>query len=233
MILKDQAILLYESYEKHPFVRTLLHALNIMPGLPEVDTVISNYIKNLKTEKLKLFFDELSTGTVELTENIIESNDFLHSYFSTVNYVVRTRSDEKVKRFACILKSLAYQRINADEFDDYIAILNELSEREFTILALKYKYELGFLPEIGETEYRSNGEVQNPKQITNLYWKRFSEEIINKLNLEEDEFSSLLIRLQRTGCYVIHKGYYDSKNDHDGNTTALFKKIYSIIYDSK
>lgn len=232
MNLKDQMILLHESYEKNPFVRTLLQALNI-PGVSQADAVISTYINNLKAEKLRLFFDELNNGTSELTENIIESNDFLHSYFSTVNYVIRTRSDEKVKRFAHILKSLAHQKINADEFDDYIAILDELSEREFTILALKYNYELKFLPEIGETEYRSNGVIQNPKQITNLYWKGFIEEIINKLNLDEVEISSMLIRLQRTGCYIAHTGYYDSKNDSDGNTTALFKKLYFIIQNEK
>lgn len=224
--MKTELILLSESYEKSPIIKGLI---KLIPYGSSIDAYISTKLSNMRSARLKTFFDALNNGTMELTESIIETNDFLYSYFSVLNYVLRTRSDEKVERFANILLALATKKINFDEFDDYSSIFNELSDREFAILALKYEYEKRFLPEKGETEYRSNGIIQNPKQVTGLYWNDFKNEVISTIGVDIEEFNSLLIRLQRTGCYSVHKGYFDSSIDEDGDTTVLFKKLHKIV----
>ena len=224
--MKTELILLSESYEKSPIIKSLVQ---LIPGGGSVDSYLTTKLNNMKAERMKIFFDKLQSGQQELSENIIETNDFLHAYFCTVDYVLRTKSEDKIKRFAEILLGLAANKINFNEFEEYISVFNELSDREFSLLFLKYQYEQKYLPEEGETEYRVNGEVQNPKQITNLYWKDFKEEVINKIGIKPEDFNPMLIRIQRTGCYSTHKGYWDEQLEEDGNTTSLFKIIIELV----
>ncbi len=225
--MKTEAILLSESYEKNPIIKSLI---KLVPGGSAVDSYVSVQLNNMKAARAKAFFDALNNGSLTLSANIINSNDFLYSFYSTLNYVSRTRTDEKVKKFANIVLQLAADKIDFDQFEDYTAVLNDLSEREFAILSLKYKYEQRFLPEEGESEYKLNGVVQNPIQVTMLYWEDFRNEVINTLKIESDELNSMLIRIQRTGCYLVHQGYWmDTYTEEIGNTTTLFKKITNLI----
>ena len=107
-------IMLYDSYEKQPIIKSLIQILSVN-GLPVgsvVDTSLGVYVNNLKLNRLKCFFDELNSGNVELTDDLIEQNAFLSAYFSTVHYIVRTRSDEKMRNFARILKKMNDKTIN-------------------------------------------------------------------------------------------------------------------------
>ena len=97
--MKNELILLSESYEKNALIKALIQ---LLPVGSSIDTFISVKLSNLKAARLKTFFDELNLGTFELTPEIIETNDFLHAYFTTCDYVLRTRSEEKIKNFAKI-----------------------------------------------------------------------------------------------------------------------------------
>jgi len=215
-------IMLYDSYEKQPIIKSLIQILSVN-GLPVgsvVDTSLGVYVNNLKLNRLKCFFDELNSGNVELTDDLIEQNAFLSAYFSTVHYIVRTRSDEKMRNFARILKKMNDKTINIDEFEDYTSIFNELSEREFVILTVKYKYEQGLKENINNL---------NPAELTDSYWLEFKNEVCIKTGLSEKEFDPMLVRLQRTGCYNKHKGYWDDSPNEKGDTTELFKNLYNLI----
>ena len=194
-----------------------------------VDLLLDGIVKKMKARRYKILFDAIKAGEIELSENIIESDDFLSSFFTTIEYVDRTRSDEKIKRFAKIFIQIAEKKITYNEFEDYTSIFNELTDREFAILCIKYNHEQRFLPEVGETEFKSNYNVLNPKQVTDLYWNDFKAEAILATNIDPNEFSPMLERLQRTGCYLVHKGYYDSGKEADGDTTSIFKKLYGLI----
>jgi hypothetical protein len=214
---------LYESYERNPLIKSLIHLLGVS-GVPIgslVDTSLAVYVNKLKSNRLKCFFDELDSGKIALTDDIIEQNDFLSAYFSIVNYVIRTRSDEKIRCFARILKNYNLGSFNINDFDDYTSIFNELSEREFFILVIKYHYEI---------KNKVNANKLNPAQLTNTYWDNFKNEVCSKIGLPENELDPLLIRLQRTGCYIKHTGYWDDGPNAKGDTTDLFKKIYELIY---
>lgn len=225
-ILKNELILLSESYEKSPFAKALI---KLIPGGSSGDAFVSTLLSKMRSKREKEFFKALDRGDVELNPNTINTNEFLHSYFITASYVLRTRTDEKVKRFANVLLHLGADKITFDEFEDYTSVLNDLTEREFAILALKYETEQRFQPEVGETEFKVNGQVLNPKQVTNLYWNDFKAKAIKELNINLEEFPAILVRVQRTGCYSAHKGYYDSSTDEDGNTTPIFKRLFEIV----
>lgn len=70
---------------------------------------------------------------------------------------------------------------------------------------------------------------KSPFEITSSYWEEFIKEVQLALHIEEKELEALLIRLQRTGCYMIHVGYWDIKNDGNGDTTLLFHKLHKIV----
>lgn len=225
--MKSELLLLAESYEKNPIIKSLV---KILPYGSAVDTLISVQLSNMKSARTKAFFDALNSGKLTLSENIINSNDFLYSFYTTSNYISRTRTDEKVEKFANIILQLAAGNINYNEFEDYTSVLNELSEREFAILAIKERYEQRFLPAIGETEYTINGVAQNKLQVTMLYWSEFRDEVINTVGIDSDELNSMLIRIQRTGCYLVHQGFWmDTYTEEIGNTTPLFKKILKLV----
>ena len=216
---------LYEAYEKNPVIKGLIQALSFS-GVPigsMIDSSLGSYVNKIKAERLRTFFDELNRGDIVLTEKQIESNDFIHAYLETVSYVLRTKSDEKIKRFAKILKRVYSEEITYDDFEDYTAIFNDLSDREFAILSIKYKYE--------------QKNISNPKQLSTMvlvdsYWGDFKLEISEKLNIKESEINSFLIRIQRTGCYLKPiKGIMFAGDDQDeqGITSEIFKKIMILI----
>lgn len=213
---------LYESYDNNPTIKGLIQALSLS-GIPigsMIDSTIGTFVSKIKSDRLHIFFNELNSRDITISEEQIESTDFLHAYFSTVNYVIRTRSDNKIECFARILNNLNAGRINITEFEDYTSIFNELSEREFFILSNKYQFE--------QNNKDENSEM-NPAQLTRLYWADFVESTCSKLNMPEAELNPMLVRIQRTGCYSKHNGYWDDGPNEEGDTTELFKIIYKLI----
>ena len=214
---------LEEKYSNNVYLKGLIQVLSIggFPVGSVIDSSLSTFLNTQKVKRLKVFFDKLNDGEIILEQTDIENNDFLHAYFSTVNYVVRTRTDEKVERFAQILKSLFSKEIDIDKFEDYNSILNELSEREFYILSKKLDYERRFPnnPESGLNEYQS----------LLLYWENFKHEIISHLNISDGEFNAILLRIQRTGCYSKFNGYIGENDEQKGYSTEIFRIIHDTI----
>jgi len=213
---------LYESYDNDPTIKGLIQALSLygIPLGPMIDSTIGTFVNKMKSDRLHTFFDELNSGDITISEEQIESNDFLHAYFSTVNYVIRTRSDNKIESFARILKNLNAGKINIAEFEDYTSILNELSEREFYILAKKYKY---------EQKHKVNNPEMNSGELTSSYWDNFEETTCLKLGISKEELDPMLVRIQRTGCYRKYTEYWEDEANQRGETTELFKILYGLI----
>ena len=208
--------LLYQQYEDEPGVRLFVEAISASTGFPlgaVVETFVGTKVKEMTASRLRSFYDELNNGDIVLNESLIENDDFLHSYFAVVNYVARSKSDEKSKRFAKIIKGLYKGKITVDQFEYYTSIFNELTDTEFTILCIKYTFENLSFPE-------KEAHI-NPYQKTSLYWENFITEIREVLRIDREELSAILIRLQRTGCFRLHVGYYDMKSDVSGDTTSL------------
>ncbi len=222
-IQKSWLVNAYEEYEKDPVIKALIQVLEVGFPLPIFSipmSLIGAYVTDLKAKKLKTFFDELNKGDVILTEEEIKSNDFMNAYFETVSYVLRTKSDEKLRRFANILKKVYAKNLSIAEFEDYIAVFNDLTDREFAILEIKHRY---------EQENIHLTTQFNECQLTNHYWENFKKEVITSLSIKEIEINSFLVRIQRTGCYLKHKGYWDESLDEIGNTTPFFNNIRKAV----
>ena len=216
---------LYDQYQNEPGVRLFVEAISASTGFPVgavIDTFVGTRVKEIAASRLRSFYNELNNGDIILNENLIENDDFLCSYFAVVNYVTRSKSDEKAKRFAKIIKGLYKKDFNINQFEDYTSIFNQLSEREFIILCLKLEFEEN------QNHILEDLKPLDPYQKTNPYWSKFVAKIQESLNIENEELSSLLIRLERTGCYKIHFGHYEGE-DGIGDTTVIFKKLYEIV----
>ncbi len=228
--MKNELILLSESYEQNPLIKGLIQ---LLPGASAIDTALSTKLNTLRSERLKTFFDLLNAGKIQLSPNIIETNEFLHAFFATTDYVLRTRSNEKIERFAKILLDFSKGDLKIEDFEYYIPILNDLSDLEFSILTLKLKYENDHLPEKGDTVFKVNGQELNPLQTCTHYWKYFIAETIETTKIAPEELQAILLRIQRTGCYQLFKGFWDDSSDQVGNTTPIFHKLVSIIDPKK
>jgi DNA-binding MarR family transcriptional regulator len=210
--------LLYRSYEKQPLIIGLIKALGPIPKM--VDGFLGTRITNLRAKRLHHFYEELNSGDVELSQDLIDNDTFLHAYFSTVEYVARTRSDEKIKRFAKLLKSWYAEDITIDYFEDYINTFNDLSDREFLILSILFRHE----------QRNPLVDEPNPMKKAQHHWQQFTEEIQETLSIEPPELAAMLLRMEGKGCFMRLLGYYDSMNTGIGYTTSLFQQIHDIVH---
>lgn len=208
---------LYESYENVPLIKGLIQAIPFA-GIP--DSIVGTYVNKLKAKRLKIFFDQLTNGDIQLTEDIISNDNFLHAFFATTHYVVNSRSDLKLKAFAEILKSLYRDQISIDQHEDYAKIFDELTEREFIILSTKNNF---------ERKHENTNPGLNQLQHTSTYWNDFKTHVTDTLEINEGELNSMLIRIQRTGCYIKYVGYMDESQDQIGHTSEIFRKLKEII----
>ena len=203
--------ILWQLHE-HPLTRTIIQTSTCV-GIP-FGLALDNFLTKKKKEKQIAFFDTLNDGSTVLTEDIINDDNFLHAFFATLNYVVRQRSNAKIEGFTKILKELATKKIEINRFEDYTAIFDELSEREFAILSIKYDFEQRF---------------RKPNESAGNYWQEFKDEVLNKVDITEGELEPLLSRAQRTGCFQEEKLFWQDDGNLYGNTTEIFKVIRDII----
>jgi hypothetical protein len=147
--------------------------------------------------KLVKFLEELDAGEIELTEEDEQNYLMVHVFFSCWRYVGRTLRLEKIKLFARAFqnycKTLAFENEETTEiYDEYLAILDDLSYREFQILCILCEFEKA----IGE-ERRD-------------FWSEFFDSLELKLHISRNEIPAMLQRLNRTGLYHDVEGFLSS-----------------------
>lgn len=177
--------------------------------------------------KQRIFFEELQNQNIELCEDIIENNDFLHSYFATFEAVKRTRRKEKIQYFARLFGStLSTEGLkNLDEFDAYLEALDNLSYRE--IKALKILHEL-------EVKHEINGNEHTISRLkkTREFWDQLVAEIARELEISPNEVNDILVMTERTGCYISARPQANDHRKVNGTTTVTFKNLIQIIKPS-
>ena len=71
--VNDKLIALYDNH----VVRALIQLVPFGIG-SAIDVAASRTIDGMRLRRAQAFFDELSAGTIALTDDLIESEDFLH-----------------------------------------------------------------------------------------------------------------------------------------------------------
>ena len=211
----ESATQLLARYENEPVLRGLVQLIPFGIGAA-IESALLARLNRYREQRLQVFFDELGSGSVPLTEELTRSNDFLHCYFATLSAVLRSRRNEKIKLLARLLRGSFDGRVSdADEYEELIGLTDELSHRELVILALLNEHEKANPIKEGENEL----------QRASRFWPGFVADIESRLGLDELLLRALLVRLQRSGCYEEFTGSYLSYTGGRGRTTDLYLRL--------
>jgi hypothetical protein len=205
-----------------PQIKGLIQAISSFePVFGVVDAAMNSYLSNLQQCRFRIIFDKLNNSNFILSDEDIKDNDFLYAYFSTVNYVLRARTDEKAERFAQILKGVYSRDITVDDFESYTYILDQLTDREFTILKIKLEF---------EKEYCGD-ESENFEMLKSKHWGLFMDRICSNLNISFEEANILLEIVSLKGCFEIALTY-GGNSQKFGDTTPIFQRL-CVALESK
>jgi hypothetical protein len=181
---------LSEEYLKFPIIRSLL---SLIPGGfgSASDVLIVERAQKIRARRKRTFFDELAKGAVKLTPELIENDEFLHAFSAAAHAALRARKDEKIRMFARLLINGAVnaEAKSLDDHEEMVSLLDEISFRELEALTI---FE----------DYWESASGDNDLLKVSSFWTDFVADLNSKLNIPEDEASSFMIRISRTGLFT-------------------------------
>jgi hypothetical protein len=211
---------LLKRYDTSPVLKALVRLVPFGIG-SAADSLVMTQFSNLKADRARAFFDKLASSEISLAPELLDSNEFIHCFTSTMSAALRAHRVEKVEAFAALMNSASRDGSfnNVEDFEDYLKILDELAYREFEVLQLLERYEAS----------TPLGEHDTPVSRANKYWTAFKQEVVSTYGIPEDEFGAFLSRLARTGCYELIVGTYLDYVGGLGYTTPKFRRLKAIV----
>ena len=209
------------QYSNRPAIKALL---KLIPGGSSADTLLQKRADEIKGDRVKVFFEELAQGKRELTDDLIQTEDFLHSYFCTLRAALNCRQREMIKNFARLLDSSLdpMLQVSSDEHEELLTILEEITVREFAILSDLRNRELA----------HSWKEGENALQHALRYWGEFKTTIVEAYDVPAESFNAFMARLERTGLYLRITGNYLDYSGDIGTTTPLLARLILLVSGS-
>lgn len=219
---KDKLI----KYYNNKYIRSLIQLVPFGVG-SAIDVYIQESIDQIQKDRLETFFDQLESGQIELTKDIIKSEDFLHNYFSTVRIVLNTRRREKITLIGKLFNTVVNQGlINADDesYEKFLKILDELSFMDIEILKI--------LKDLEEKKTKPKRDDKWAKLEANQnIWDEFGGIILNRFGIDSNSLDETLIRIERTGCLYLPRIKVRDLSRYCAITTNLFDELLKLIVD--
>jgi len=210
---------LLARYEGNRVVRGLVQLIPFGIG-GALDIAVTKTLNNIREERSRTFFDELANTSKALDPAMLESEDFLHCYFSTARYALNSRRREKIEMFARLLKASLGETgpQDVDEYEEFLEILDDLTFRELRALAIMDTF----------SDHPRTSE-QNDLQWTNTFWDEFENRIVKELLVPKDEVSDFMNRISRTACYEMFTGGYMDYTGGKGKLTPTYRRLKRFI----
>lgn len=184
---------LLKKYEGNKFIRALIQLVPFGIG-SSVDVLIELKIKELKEKRLQTFLEEIEEQLENYSLEILDSENFLHCYLITIQSVLKTRREEKIRLFANYFANAISTNFfeSIDEYEELLSILDELSFKEIQLLNVLSKFE------------ENHPFEEKKSKITTIeeYWDDFKKEISTQFQHSEDYIQSLILRLTRSGFLI-------------------------------
>lgn len=218
--LEEDSINLIKAYSDNIALRGLMQ---FSPLSAAIDVAIISKYSEILRIKNKVFFSALESAEIDLTQEIIESNEFLHCFFITYNAAMKSRREEKILLFAKVLKNSLKNVVNQniDQYEEIIQIIEDISYREFLILLKIYELEkqhpLNVVP------------ADNDGKRALRFWNEVEHFLEQELNIVVEDQEAILVRLARTGLYLTFKGVYLDDTKGRGKTTGLLETIIKLL----
>lgn len=210
-----------ERYEHNPHLRALVTLIvGSAPPVGALESAVLTSFERIRSERQRELFDALDQGGIELTDELIEQEEFIHAFLATARAADRTRQRQKIRHFAQLLRALACRKdgLDVDEHEELLQVLEELSPREFASLVLLRQHE--------QAVVRKNGETL-PQWILH-FWEGAKHDLEQKLGIPSSELEGLLARLSRTGFYRREIGFL-GEAEEIGCTTPKFARFLSML----
>ncbi len=219
-----------ESFYSNKFLRAIVQLVPFGIG-SAFDTYLTETINSAQNKRLKLFFSDLDKGKIELTEEIIQNEDFLYCFFKTLNYVTKTRRLEKIQFFANLFANLPHE-IRYDDYEILCKILDDLDYIELNILFQIKMFETGGLDEKVVKKFGNQPGISK--------WEELLHFISKDLSIELDQLIPMISRIQRTGCIGFLYNINSNVKSESGQqirmnpayTTSVFNSLYNLISDN-
>jgi len=208
-----------ELYD-NKYVRSLIQ---LVPFGSAADVLIKETIDEINKDRLRVFFNKLEVGNIQLTEEIIKNEDFLHNYFATIRIVINTRRREKIELFGNLFNRAVVQNfINSfDKYNFYLTILDDLTLKEINILHKLYRLECKTQPK---------DKSRNERLIANKgIWEEFKQNMQEDMNIIKNCLEEELIRIERTGCLYIPRVTINDFRSYSAVTTEIYSKLKDLI----
>ncbi len=176
--------------------------------------------------KLFKFLDELDAGKIKLTDKDEQNYAMVHVFFSCWRYVERTLRTEKIALFARLFQNYCTERAFESEdrtetYAEYLAILDELSYREFQVLSILYQLEND------PTYVPSTESGASYDDLRDEFWEKFKKKAETEAGVPKKEFNGFMTRLSRTGLYQPDvQGFFSSDK---GVLTSNFHSFITAL----
>lgn len=213
---------LVERYKHSPHLRALVTlTVGYAPPIGALESAALASFERIRSERQRELFDALDQGGIQLTDELIQQEEFIHAFLATARAADRTRQRQKIRHFAQLLRALACRKdeLDVDEHEGLLRVLEDLSPREFAGLVLLRQHE--------HAVARKNGET-TPQWIFH-FWEDAKHDLEQKLGIPSAELEGFLARLSRTGFYRREIGFL-SEAEEIGCTTPNFTRFLSMLY---
>ena len=220
--MKDDRSIL-ARYADNPIIRALVNFIPAGIG-SAVDILIMDRVQKIKESRVRTFFDELASGGIVFSDELVQSDDFLHALDSTMRAAFRSRHEEKIRIFARLLNNgvIEGRAVSADDYEELVSLLDELSLREWHAL-LMFRQRLDAVDPTG----------RNGLQRVIVMWPDFVVALEQELQVPLSEASSFMNRIARTGLYNEFTGSFMDYSGGLGTTTPKFDRFRALVKNSE
>lgn len=173
---------------------------NIEPTTAAVRFLAKAGIDGYKKRRRNAILSAIENGKLTIDSHQLQSDEFISAYLATEHALMKASSQNKFN----FLLNLFIQGSNSgrvnkepDAYQEALSIVDELSERELTILYHLYNYE--------RDHGVMDGQLSRPSGHQVKY-------LIEHTGLERELVVALLVRLRRTGLIIT---YSEKSSSHD------------------
>tara|TARA_R110002050_G_scaffold113424_4_gene228263 strand:- start:44 stop:745 length:702 start_codon:yes stop_codon:yes gene_type:complete len=213
--------LLQVSYESDKTIQSIIHFSGISIFFEQF---VSQRVKEIRLERTKTFFSNLELGKINLSDEIIKSEDFLHKFVISYKAVLNTRRREKIIMFSNLFRTSLFEKgiEDVDTFEDYLKILDELSYREIQALNLLESF-YSTPKDLEETDLK----------WTSKFWNDFVLTLSETINISPNKVDDFIKRITRSGCYELFTGVYVNDTGSKGKLTPTFFDLKDFALSKK
>jgi hypothetical protein len=220
---KDNLESLADRYVQSPTVRALVQLVPLSIG-SALDTFVSVKLNNLRIRRRRAFFDALEHGSVQLSPELVASDEFLHCFMITIAAVDRARREAKIRSFAQLLISATTDGDprTIDDYEDLLGTVDQLSEAEVRVLLALEEY---------ECRYYENGRFKNEGRASGLLLPIAARHLgVSQQALTDGDLRAIVMRLNRLGLYGLFG--WRMGPAHDCSLTPTYARVKRFICDS-